>query len=88
MFATVHVKGQPALSLLQDCVPAGSMPFKADVSCDGAMVPALQPAVRWLVALLGTEIAVTLPASEPVVQSGRCSRGHRLHPGCRDGECR
>ncbi len=36
--------------------------------------------VRWLVALLdGQVVPVQLPGSDPLVQAGRLSRGHRLH---------
>jgi glycyl-tRNA synthetase beta chain len=36
--------------------------------------------VRWLVALLDDQVVpVQLPGSDPLVQAGRLSRGHRLH---------
>jgi glycyl-tRNA synthetase beta chain len=38
--------------------------------------------VRWLVALLdGEVIPLTLPGCDPVIESARLSRGHRLHDG-------
>jgi len=37
--------------------------------------------VRWLVALLDQEvIPVALDGTDPVIQAGRVTRGHRLHP--------
>ena len=89
VFATVQVKGQPALSLLQDCIPSwiDALQGRRFMRWGNGDQRFSRP-VRWLVALLGTEVVpVTLPASEPVVQSGRCSRGHRLHPGVVEMAC-
>ncbi|MGC6482401.1 MAG: glycine--tRNA ligase subunit beta [Synechococcus sp.] len=83
VFATVQVKGQSALSLLPTCIPRWIDALQGRRFMRwGSGDQRFSRPVRWLVALLGAEIVpVMLAASDPVVESGRCSRGHRLHPG-------
>ena len=83
VFATVQVEGKPAQALLQERIPAwiDALQGRRFMRWGNGEQRFSRP-VRWLVALLGREVVpVTLTASEPVVESGRCSRGHRLHPG-------
>jgi len=83
VFATVLIEGQASLQILAERIPAwidGLQGRRFMRWGDGDQ--RFSRPVRWLVALLGTEVVpVTLAASEPVIHSGRTSRSHRLHPG-------
>ena len=83
VFASVEVEGQPTRALLEERIPAWIDGLQGRRFMRwGSGEQRFSRPVRWLVALLGQEVVpVTLSASEPVVKSGRFSRGHRLHPG-------
>jgi glycyl-tRNA synthetase beta chain len=80
VFATVLERGLGASELLAASIPAWIAALQGrrfmrwgDGDCR------FSRPVRWLVALLDAEvIPVTLPGSDPLVQSGKHSRGHRL----------
>ena len=80
VFATVLERGLGASELLAASIPAWIAALQGrrfmrwgDGDCR------FSRPVRWLVALLDAElIPVTLPGSDPLVQSGHHSRGHRL----------
>ena len=83
VFATVQVEGQSSAVLLQERIPAwiDGLQGRRFMRWGNGDQRFSRP-VRWLVALLGGDVVpVSLTASEPVVHSGRSSRGHRLHPG-------
>ena len=83
VFATVMVKGQSTVQLLQERIPAwiDALQGRRFMRWGDGDQRFSRP-VRWLVALLGADVVpVTLASSEPAVASGRSSRGHRLHPG-------
>lgn len=80
VFATVQVKGQTTPQLLQEAIPAwiDALQGRRFMRWGDGDQRFSRP-VRWLVALLGTEVVpVSLTASEPVVESGRSTRSHRL----------
>lgn len=80
VFATVLVEGKDTLTLLQETIPVWIDALQGRRFMRwGAGDQRFSRPVRWLVALLGqTCVPVRLSASDPVVHSGRCSRGHRL----------
>ena len=81
VFATVQVKGQSTSELLQEAIPAwiDALQGRRFMRWGDGDQRFSRP-VRWLVALLGADVVpVSLTASEPVVQSGRHTRSHRLH---------
>ena len=81
LFARVCTPGQESSVLLQDFIPQwiDSLQGRRFMRWGSGEQRFSRP-VRWLVALLGEAlIPVTLESSDPVVRSGRQSRGHRLH---------
>ena len=81
LFARVCTPGQNSSVLLQDFIPQwiDSLQGRRFMRWGSGEQRFSRP-VRWLVALLGDAlIPVTLEASDPLVRSGRRSRGHRLH---------
>ena len=81
LFARVCTPGQESSVLLQDFIPQWIDCLQGRRFMRwGSGEQRFSRPVRWLVALLGeTLIPVTLNASDPLVRSGRHSRGHRLH---------
>ena len=81
VFAEVLEKGRPARELLAEVIPQWISALQGRRFMRwGVGESRFSRPVRWLVALLGTElIPVTLSGSDPVVQSGQTSRGHRLY---------
>ena len=81
LFARVCTPGQESAVLLQDFIPQWIDGLQGRRFMRwGSGEQRFSRPVRWLVALLGDAlIPVTLEASDPVVRSGRHSRGHRLH---------
>ena len=81
LFARVCTPGQQSAVLLQDFIPQwiDSLQGRRFMRWGSGEQRFSRP-VRWLVALLGEAlIPVTLEASDPLVRSGRHSRGHRLY---------
>ena len=81
LFARVCTPGRGSSDLLQTCIPAWIDGLQGRRFMRwGSGEQRFSRPVRWLVALLGDALVpVTLDASDPVVRSGRRSRGHRLH---------
>ena len=81
LFARVCTPGQASSSLLSECVPRWIDALQGRRFMRwGCGEQRFSRPVRWLVVLLGDAvIPVTLDAADPVVTSGRRSRGHRLH---------
>ena len=81
LFARVCTPGQESAVLLQDFIPQWIDGLQGRRFMRwGSGEQRFSRPVRWLVALLGNAlIPVTLEASDPVVRSGRQSRGHRLY---------
>ena len=81
LFARVKTPGQPSSALLGECVPRWIDVLQGRRFMRwGRGEQRFSRPVRWLVVLLGDSvIPVTLDAADPVVTSGRTSRGHRLH---------
>jgi len=83
VFAQVLERGRPAKAVLAEAIPLwiAALQGRRFMRWGDGDTRFSRP-VRWLVALLGRDlIPVTLPGSDPLVQSGRASRGHRLHAG-------
>ena len=81
LFARVCTPGQDSCALLQSCIPQWIDGLQGRRFMRwGSGEQRFSRPVRWLVALLGDAVVpVTLASSDPVVHSGRRSRGHRLH---------
>ena len=81
LFARVCTPGRGSSDLLQACIPEWIDGLQGRRFMRwGSGEQRFSRPVRWLVALLGDALVpVTLDASDPVVRSGRRSRGHRLH---------
>ncbi|CAI8394174.1 MAG: Glycine--tRNA ligase beta subunit [Cyanobium sp. ARS6] len=81
LFARVCTPGQRSSVLLQDFIPQWIDCLQGRRFMRwGSGEQRFSRPVRWLVALLGEAlIPVTLHSSDPIVRSGRQSRGHRLH---------
>ncbi len=81
LFARVCTPGRSSSSLLSECVPRWIDALQGRRFMRwGCGEQRFSRPVRWLVVLLGDAvIPVTLDAADPVVTSGRRSRGHRLH---------
>ena len=81
VFAEVLEAGRPARELLAETIPQWIAALQGRRFMRwGVGESRFSRPVRWLVALLGSElIPVTLSGSDPVVQSGQTSRGHRLY---------
>ena len=80
VFATVLERGRTAAELLASSIPTwiGALQGRRFMRWGEGECRFSRP-VRWLVALLDTQlIPVTLPGSDPLVQAGPYSRGHRL----------
>ena len=83
VFALVKQQGRSADALLAELIPGWISGLQgrrfmrwADGECR------FSRPVRWLVALLDQQVVpVVLSGSDPVVEAGRSSRGHRLHQG-------
>jgi len=73
---TRREKGRPASEILEETIPEilPRIPFPKTMRWGSEKVRFARP-VRWLVAILGTEI---VPVSFGNVKSGRSSRGHRF----------
>ncbi|MFZ9265253.1 MAG: glycine--tRNA ligase subunit beta [Vulcanococcus sp.] len=83
VFAQVLEKGRTSKELLSEVIPQwiGALQGRRFMRWGDGETRFSRP-VRWLVALLGSElIPVTLPGSDPQVHSSHLSRGHRLHAG-------
>ena len=83
VFAQVVVRGRSAQDLLAEAIPQwiAALQGRRFMRWGDGDTRFSRP-VRWLVALLGSElIPVTLSGSDPLVQSSSRSRGHRLHAG-------
>ena len=80
VFAEVLEEGRPARELLAEAIPQWIAALQGRRFMRwGVGESRFSRPVRWLVALLGSElIPVTLTGSDPVVHSGQISRGHRL----------
>jgi glycyl-tRNA synthetase beta chain len=80
VFASVLVKGQTTRELLQNAIPTWIDALQGRRFMRwGSGDQRFSRPVRWLVALQGDQIIpVALQGSDPVVNSGRCSRPHRL----------
>jgi glycyl-tRNA synthetase beta chain len=81
LFARVKTPGQPSSALLGECVPRWIDALQGRRFMRwGCGEQRFSRPVRWLVVMLGDAvIPVTLDTADPVVTSGRTSRGHRLH---------
>lgn len=81
LFARVKTPGQATTALLSDCIPRWIDALQGRRFMRwGSGEQRFSRPVRWLVVLFGDSvIPVTLDAADPVVTSGRSSRGHRLH---------
>lgn len=81
LFARVKTPGQATTALLSDCIPRWIDALQGRRFMRwGSGEQRFSRPVRWLVVLFGDAvIPVTLDAADPVVTSGRSSRGHRLH---------
>ena len=82
-FARVLERGRRASDLLADTIPTwiAALQGRRFMRWGEGECRFSRP-VRWLVALLDTEvIPVRLSGSDPLVEAGRLSRGHRLHQG-------
>ena len=83
VFATVLVEGKATGVLLQQAIPTwiDALQGRRFMRWGDGEQRFSRP-VRWLVALLDDQIIpVTLSSCQPAVESGRITRGHRLHPG-------
>ena len=83
VFAQVLQRGRSAKEVLAEAIPLwiAALQGRRFIRWGDGDTRFSRP-VRWLVALLGSElIPVTLPGSDPLVHSGRSSRGHRLQAG-------
>ncbi|QEY31612.1 glycine--tRNA ligase subunit beta [Synechococcus sp. RSCCF101] len=82
VFARVKEPGRPTSELLASLIPAwiAGLQGRRFMRWGAGDLRFSRP-IRWLVALLdGDVIPVQLEGSDPPVESGRLSRGHRLHP--------
>ncbi len=80
VFARCLEPGRPSLEVLSSQIPLWieALQGRRFMRWGGGEARFSRP-VRWLVALLGASpIPVTLAGTEPVIRSGRLSRGHRL----------
>ena len=86
LFAQVKTPGQASSALLGEYVPRWIDALQGRRFMRwGCGEQRFSRPVRWLVVLLGDAlIPVTLDAADPVVTSGRTSRGHRLHQPLKD----
>jgi glycyl-tRNA synthetase beta chain len=83
VFATVMEPGRTAAEVLASSIPTwiGALQGRRFMRWGEGDCRFSRP-IRWLVALLDAEpIPLTLPGSDPVVQAGQHSRGHRLQAG-------
>lgn len=76
VYAMVHEKGQAAAELLKTILPEliSSLSFPNNMRWRDLDFKFIRP-LRWIVALLGSEV---IPFEVAEVQSGRVSRGHRF----------
>jgi glycyl-tRNA synthetase beta chain len=81
VFATVLTAGRDGVSLLRDLIPTWIDALQGRRFMRwGTGTQRFSRPIRWLVALHGDDVIdVEMPGADPVVQSDRFSRGHRLH---------
>ena len=82
VYAMVHEKGKATAELLQSILPEliSSLSFPNNMRWRDLDFKFIRP-LRWIVALLGSEV---IPFEVAEVQSGRVSRGHRFLSPTRD----